>query len=278
MTTAKPEYATPTLFYTNMQLAATLPLNPVIDLATTINHKRAIQPTATPSQYPTKILYVGVGRGGAQNANDGCLQYAKPSLAQNGDLYAPLPVRCRLLTDDLTAAERTKYRMRQVVEINQYMYALYWLKVISYTDQTLSFTQTDAKGLEVPYTYDYANMSPTAPVVSTNGVVTDTTGAVSASASIPVYFTADEIQEVVSVFDNGNINGAIINEIGLYQGEDRSVKAYDATNTEFTMTEAIYTQLAYHYTSQNVSFTNNANILDMALRISQDKGISGSSS
>lgn len=228
-------------------------LNPVYDLASSLNAKYQIGQTLAPTALPA-IGYFGIGIGGCYNVDSGNLSQPYPVLTTNMDLYTPIPFRCVPIEQDLTPLERASYRMRVQKTINGSAYFLYYLKTITYNQTTVRLTATDpVTALQSPYTLDYTNLNPTKPTVSTLGTITSTATEVNASVTSTLLLTGAEVTEAINVLYAGDLRYAKISEIGLYSGQDQSF-----TNGSVTYTEAMLAQLNMQYTWLGDHYSNPA--------------------
>lgn len=260
-----------TLLGVQRQMESILDISPINDPQTTLNTKYGVKAdTPLTTNGRPKIRYFGVGINGFRNIDDTNLSEPNEVRATNMDLYTPLPIKCVPFEQDLSAVERANYRMRVVTTISGEQYVLYYLKKLNMLDATVSFTQKNSEGVEEPYTIDYANMSPTPPDPSINGVVNDASQDINVSASAQLLVLGEEIQEAIQVIYGGDMRYAKISEIGLYQGEDQSVTANDFSGTPFNYTEAIMTQLAMHRTWNGTDMSTPSSQLDLLYRFSSD--------
>lgn len=225
-----------------------LPLIPEHDL--TINNKWGIQTNVDPIKKPT-IAYVGLGIGGCYNVDDGNLSSPYQIKATNKDLYIPIPIRCVPIDQDLTATERSLYRMRVRRTFGDLDYWCYYLKKITFNSNVI-MTQTDPSTLEeVPYEEDPNELSPQPPQPPYTGTVDINESEINVALTGNVTVYGSEILEGISAIYN-DARRASISEIGIYTGEDQEVTGETGTGSDIQYTEAIYTQLATHYTSIGV--------------------------
>lgn len=233
----------------------------------TLNAKYGVSPALLPQAQP-RIRYFGAGIGGAKNIDSENLSGPFKPQATDMDLYKALPIRCVPLANDLTAADRANYRMRQVKQINGIQYALYWLKVMTPLDTKVQITRTDpVSKQETPYVLDPANLNPVPPPLSTDGTVGSATAEINVTTSYMVNLTGNEIMEAINVLYGGDTRRAMITELGYYYGEDRVVKGESATSAQFDYTEAIMTMLGYHYCFNGQDFSEEAAVMNRTVRI-----------
>lgn len=238
------------------ELEACFGVTPSYDIQSTLNAKYNVQPSLVPTSLPT-VLYFGIGIGGCFNVTNLNLSQPYPVLQTNMDLYQPIPFRCVPVEQDLTALEKALYRIRVRKTIGGADYFCYYLKMITFDQTTVSLTETDpTTSLMTPYVLDYANLTPTPPVVNSNGtpVTTPTEINVSIASTIPI--TGAEVTESINVLYAGDLRYAKISEIGLYSGQDRSVTGLDVNGANISYTEAVLAQLNTQYCWNGDDFSN----------------------
>jgi hypothetical protein len=236
-------------------------------LNTTLNYKYNMQPDVIPAE-PTKIAYFGIGTRGYKNLDDANLSAPFIPSASNLDLYEPIPFRVVPINNDLTPAERTKYRMRILRLIGGVSYWCYYLKTLAIVDNRVKIIQTDVTtGEEIELdVLDANNLTPVPGDTSAEGT-TATNTKVSVALTANLQITGAEVLEAVNVIYGGNMLRAVVSEIGIYTGRDQIVVASDGIGGSFNTNEAIYTQLGYHYTSLGTPFTNPSRIENVVMRI-----------
>lgn len=215
------------------------------DVTTTLNTKHAVFPSVIPTSVPT-IKYFTIGINGFYNVDDTTLsQPYKPSAA-NMDLYQPIPFRIVPIDEDISNAERVKYRLRTRITVNANEYYAYWLKLIEFPTTDLTLTQTPNNGVETAYMLNPTNLNPTPIKVDTPDIVDPYTNQVTVAASAVCNITGVEVLEAINVLYAGDVRLARISEIGLVSGEDKVVQGTDYQGNTFNYTDAVYCQLANH--------------------------------
>ena len=123
-----PFNSTKTMLAIYNELQSRTPFDYIQPIETTINHKYDVLTSETPSKFPTKVLYYGIGIGGFKVVDDrnSCLPYKVSP--KNLDLYQPIPFRCVPVDNDLSDVERAMYRMRVLRTFNNINYWCYILK------------------------------------------------------------------------------------------------------------------------------------------------------
>lgn len=262
-----PYQLTKTLLCALYEMQATSNVDDLVLSNTTLNFKYNNNATLIP-QDSIKIAYFGIGTRGYKNLNDENLSAPYIPSAKNMDLFQPLPFRVVPVGDDLTPAERSKYRMRVLKVVDGTQYWCYYLKKISFIDNRVNIIQTDlATSTETILSeLDQNDLSPIPLNTTAEGTITST-DKLSVALTATVQITGTEIIEAINVLYGGNLLKASISEIGIYMGEDQTVVMNDGVGGTFNGLESVFTSLAYHYTSLPVSFSTPSRIENIALRI-----------
>lgn len=235
------------LFGVANNLEQIMGMDPLNDTNGTLNTLYGVEPTTLPDAHPV-LGYFGIGRGGKRNVDSTDLSQPVDIKQTNMNIYKPMPIRCVPYTQDLDDTERAQYRMRQVIDVNGSKYVCYWLKVLTRNNSKIQFFKLDSNDAQTPYTPDYSNLTPTAPVIATDGTAADIGSEINAIAVVTVSLTGAELSEGINVLNNGDGRYGTISEVGLYTGNDKKVQALDHTGTAFGYTESVLTQLHTHYT------------------------------
>jgi len=257
-------------------------------LPTTINTKRSIFATAVPgSAVPgsagipndgsmPKLRYFGIGIRGMKNqGNSGPGNISAPYIpsAANMDIFTPLPFRTVLIGEDLTPTEQLQYRMKVLTHIGGNDYWCYYLKKLTVVDNSVKLIQTNlGDGEETVLNVtdlDPNNLSPTPTVTSSEGTAS-ASSTIAALATLNMQITGEEVNESVSVIYNDPLR-AKISEIGLYSGYDVSVTTNELGACA-ARTEAMFTQLMYHYCNNGIDFSDPSRIENNNLRITGARG------
>lgn len=266
-TISLPYQLTKTLLCALYEMQATSNVDDLVLPNTTLNFKYNNNATLVP-QDSIKIAYFGIGMRGYKNLNDENLSAPYVPSAKNMDLYQPLPFRVVPVGDDLTPAEKSKYRMRVLKVVDGAQYWCYYLKKISFIDNRVNIIQTNlATSVETILSeLDQNDLNPIPLNTTAEGTITST-DKLSVALTATVQITGTEVIEAINVLYGGNLLKASVSEIGIYMGEDQMVTMNDGVGGVFNGTEAIFTSLAYHYTSLPVSFSTPSRIENIALRI-----------
>ena len=228
---------------TEAQVPGTYPIHPETTINTLYNvfpNKNDIVQSAPPLQY------FGIGINGFYNTGDKIQGTPYQPKAREAGLYQPIPFRCVPIDQDLSAAERTNYRMRVEQSFNGNRYWCYYLKKLEAVDNSTRVVRIDpVTGEEAPYEFstDYLTPTPVKPSVSgeAEGDVTE----IVVTKRVRAVVTGSEVYEAINVMFEGDLTYAKISEWGLFTGVDATVTGYDAAGASFNYTEAIYAQLAY---------------------------------
>ena len=265
-------YAKETLLGMTKSLEQRFGCTPRNDLGTTLNTKFGVFPTLLPSN-PCYVKYFCWGVDGRLNDtnNTTTAQYV---LGTNMALYGMRPFRAVPLEQDLDATTRAQYAMRQVTTINGTVYCLYYLKLINFTQGEVQYTRTDpTTGTTSAYSLDYTNLSPTAPVVGDNGVITDVADQISITLPGTMTITGQEVLESASVIDGGDMRYATVSELGFVSASTQSVSANSYSGTPFSYNEAIMAQLTSQYNFSGFPFSSTTDVMDRTINFSLKNAI-----
>lgn len=190
-------------------------LNERFDIATGYNFEE--------NEYP-KLKYFTIGIGG-DDILDGSIGYPVSSHSPvDACLYKPIPFVMRKASEDLTAAERIKYRFRKQEIINGESYYCYYLKLISgfnIRDEFYKINTIDGKstlGL-----FNLSSINPLHPTPRDRGIEYDNlNNMVDLAHKIDIEFTLlpnelDELKKVLTIY---KVPSTRITEIGLCTGVD----------------------------------------------------------
>lgn len=160
-----------------------------------------------------------------------------PHLSTDAGLYHMIPFAVREIypsNNDLSQGERLSYRLRKTLEIDSKIYAAYYAKVIDNSavsaDLLLSTVDNDVVSTSV-FSPSISNLRPTQPSIG----ATSSGSFLSTSSATVIPLTALEVAEIISACTllYGNPSLAIVTEIGIVQGADKSVTGrYPATGTQ----------------------------------------------
>lgn len=247
-------YATKVLLPGKLELCQMLPVTFEPDMNTTLNYKYGVFPGVKPVE-PTKIRYFGYGIRGRYIVNDDALTAAYKPLADEMNLYQQIPFRLVPADEDISAAEKTKYRMRVKTTIGGVSYIAYYLKMIDIEDK-VRYTRIDPKtNEEIPYELDPSKLNPIPVKLNDSGTTDATIQEIKASVKGKVTITGKEVVEAINVLFKGDLRYAVVSEFGFYTGEEKLVDDVTSTGVNFSYTESIYTQLAIKSTFNGIDLS-----------------------
>lgn len=219
---------------------------------TTLNEKLNIQANLVPAANDMPHMrYVAIGNGGhrMQAGADG-MAIPKPIQHRSTDaeLFNHLPFVLRDLANDLTAQERVNYGLRRIETHDGNSYIAYYLKrldlsaVVPKMEYNAVANDTTTTTVFVP---NSSNLNPTPPAINNSGANTVTGDFVTASAKIPFLFTSNDVDEYLNVCRviYGSEDYAIISEIALCSGLDRTVSVSSVNSGTFNFNEVIAAQV-----------------------------------
>lgn len=251
--TAAASFDTTSLLGSTLGLRALLPLTETRTSEFTLNSLLNVFPDELGDNATPKLKYFGVGINGCYNVDDTNLQAAYNPSRTDMNLYKLIPIRCRPVDEDLSAAERANYRLRvrrTLSDGNEYY--LYYLKVINYSDTDIKYKRINpASGAEESYELNPDYLRPTPVKPTTDTTVETTAESVVAYCDVSLDLVSDEILEYINVEYGGDTRYARVSEIGFFSGIDAEVSKYGTTYTE-----SLYTMLYNHLTWLGVNLTS----------------------
>jgi hypothetical protein len=237
------------------------------DKKTTLNTKFGVFQDKLPA-VKRDVQFFCWGVGGRTNDTQS-LTSAQTVLGTNMAPYKMRPFRARPLEDDLSALEMENYAMRVVRKIGGIDYALYYLKRIDFTQNAVQLLRTDPISNAVTtYEIDPANLNPTAPDSSDNGVITDVADSVSVVLPGTVTLTGEEVLESINVMDQGDPRYAVASELGFVAASRELVQAVNFNNAPFSYYEAIFAQMVDQYNWIGQPFVSTSDTFSRTMRFS----------
>lgn len=239
-------------------------------LNSTLNSKYDVDPDTLPTASP-KIAYFGIGINGKKNLDENLSAPYIPSPA-NMDIFEPVPFRVVPTDADLTASEKSNYRMRVMRTFDGIDYWCYYLKRLTILANQVKIISTEiASGVETDIdVLDPNNLTPVPGNTTAEGAAAGT-DRLSVVLDAEMRITGAEVVEAINVLYSGNLLKAHISEIGIYSGEDKNISAPDGLGGTISYDESIYTQLQYHYTNLGSDYSDMSRIEDVKLRLSSSK-------
>ena len=236
-----------TLWGSYLQTCSQLNKTPVINLDTTLNHKFSIHSAEdlNPGEMPV-TKYIAIGNGGINLNSQLGTQVPEPVGHQPDSvaLYNHIPFLVREASNDISGSEQQRYRMRKQITVNGVQYIAYYLRVLDISNSTptlVNRTITNSSMVTSNYTPDIAEIvtSPTPPVNLPSTPNQPTTEFVSVTTEIPFNLTSDEVNDIKEACSTlyGNVNHAVISEIGIYSGVDRTLSGSGGNYTEVVVAQ-----------------------------------------
>ena len=259
------------LLGSKLGLSLLLPINSTKDTQFTLNHLLNIFPDSAGDEGETpKLRYFGVGINGCYNADDTSLQSAYNPKRTDMNLYSLIPIRCRPVDEDLTAAERANYRLRVKKTLNDgNEYYLYYLKVLNFTSTEIKFKRVSPlTGKEEGYELSDAYLNPIPEKPNTDTTVETSASSVIAYCDATITLEASEILEYITIQYNGDTRYAKISELGFFTGIDSEVSKYGDTYKE-----ALYVQLYNHVTWLGANLTREGMSFESTFQITSNGSI-----
>lgn len=226
----------------------------VIEEFTTINERLNINQDIDipPGQTPAMGWYI-IGNGGHRVVSGGPIDItvAKVHRATDYALYNQVPFVMRRLNNDLSAAQRTNYALREVKEFNGEDWVFYWAKKIDLS-QTVPTTKktTIVNGVSDTDIFipTNSNIYPEPPQLLADGSNPTDAESVHVDALTELLFDRFDRDEFINVAEQlyGDEKYAKISEMGILHGVSRQLSVpVNGGGTE-PMSELISGQIAYH--------------------------------
>ena len=242
---------------------------------TTLNEALGVSAAVMPLDGDTpRVRYYAIGINGHVNrvgSDGGHYTQARQKGPEEFGLYNQIPFVLRSPTEDLTQAGRAPYALRKIIEINGERYVAYYLKRIPISNEAVKMlhnTVVDGVTTTVPYVPTNANLHPvpkdpaSVNVISTNGTYLST------SAMMTLEFSAKDVEELLEVAKImfGSEERALISEIALVAGSDRTLQVTDPGQAPFAMNEVVQAQISTNITGLwPVAFTSEGFTYDLDL-------------
>lgn len=268
---------TRTVYGAAMQTAQYLGKSYRVQENSTLNEKFGIEANAAPSdEEQHAVQYFAIGNGGhrAVTGADG-IAYTTPNnhAATDAACFNHIPFVLREVSNDLSVEQRAQYGLRRLETHNGKQYVAYYAKRMSLDNVNVNLSKTKIDGSNqstVPFEPTAANLSPT-PIgddTSDDNVIVASGEYVSGSAVVTINFNqadVEELREVARVL-YGDEKYAVISEVALIGGVDRTTTGAGAGNTSVNYLEVIAAQITtfisayYQLNMQNNGFTFTADV------------------
>lgn len=217
-----------------------------------------------------------IGNGGHQLVQGGSLNIPtfepKPHAATDAALYSILPFVVKPITNDLSGADRQKFRLRRTLEIDGELYAAYFGRVLPVTSGSvqmlLDVTPLGSATQTSVFTPSLDNIRLTDPNLSGNNTVTS----VRASYTEQLTFTPQDVAwlEEACTLLYGSASYARISEIAICTGVDKQVTGvYPTTGTQVVNNinspyyETVGCQAFTFNNTEAVAYGSNGFVLDI---------------
>jgi hypothetical protein len=198
----------------------------------TLNEKFQIQQTATlnTGEMPDTD-FLCIGRGGHRNVGPDLTDILQHRIT-NACLFEHLPFVAREVDNDLSAAEREKYRLRRLENYDGVDYFFYYAKKLTPTAGGGSIVEIDDSVTPADtraYVPSSAQLSPE-PVTMVNGVVNSSTDVfLQVAGEKEVTIDNAEVAEIINAcrIKYNDERKAVISELAVVSGFDREISVAD---------------------------------------------------
>lgn len=240
----------------------------------TLNEYFGIETATTlPTGVAPEAQYIVIGRGGHRNVVGGTSDSLVDVLQHritNARLFTHLPFVLREVGNDLSAAERAKYRMRKLETFNGKQYIAYYMMKITLPTVTPvieKLTVTNGTVAREAYVPTAQQLVPK-PVSMTNGKVNMSTGVhLSVTTPFTIKLTKADITNIMNAVDiiYGDARYAVISEMAICSGIDQNVNS-TIGGTSVNYTEVLAGQI-YNWIAANINLQYQSEELEYALRV-----------
>jgi len=257
-----------TIYGAYFQTCNLLGIDVNIKLNSTLNQKFDIYKDEVflPGQQPI-IKYMTIGNGGHKStigAEGIPLINPVPHSPRHAALYNHLPFIIREPSDDLSVAERAKYRLRTMKTFNGVQYVCYYaraLDLIGVVPTTELRNVTNGIITATNFDPSIADLNPIKPNIPLNGNITSTGNSLAATAKLVFTMDRREIDELLHAVNimYGDDNYAFISEMGLFAGADRTLMG-DFNGTQIAYNEVIGATMVNFISTAIPAFAINTSI------------------
>jgi hypothetical protein len=227
----------------------------------TLNQKFNIFQDEVPYQNEySSIQYIAIGNKGVSyevTSDNFVLVTPIPHSTRHASLYNHIPYILRPAANDLSAADRLKYRMRVPLTINNTAYIAYYLLKLDLTNVTPTVELRNVQDSNITvtnFTPDPSDLAP-APINISNVNINNPNGDyLASSAKINFSLSQQDVSEIIDACTimYGDPRYAFISELALVAGIDRNL----TSNNTLTYTEVVAAQVTafvsqYHALTEN---------------------------
>lgn len=240
----------------SLQIAQYFGINLPILNYSTLNEKFTINASASlgTNELP-RVSYFGVGNGGHKSqsgVNNFPLLSNEIHRSRDTGMFNQLPLVLRPISDDLTTAQQALYCLRRVENHNGADYFAYYLKrfdksglQIKVQDRIVDENQETTL---LPFEPQSTDLSPEPEDLSNGGVNSVTGKYISATVNLKIPFSPFDAEELLAACEviYGSEYYAVISEIGLVSGVDRTVNVTDGHGGTISFNEVVCAQIVNH--------------------------------
>ena len=241
----------------------------------TLNQKFGVHADQVPAtnEYPS-LGYVAIGnKGNTYEIGNGGFMFTTPvpHLARHAAGYNMIPFVARHVDDDLSAAERSNYRLRVMLPpIGGENYVAYYLRKLDLNSVVPSIELRNVNNGVItnsPFVPELSDLSPTHPVLSNPNMITADGDYLVATAKTEFVLNQSDIVNIMEACNliYGDPRYAVISEAMLVTGLDKPLTGTFGGTTS-TYTEAIAAQVAA-FISQNHNLTASMTEVRLALNV-----------
>lgn len=171
--------------------------------------------------------------------------------ATDAGLFNFFPFVLRPADADLSGTERAKYGLRRVENIGGVDYVAYYAMRLDMTNvvpKGVMKTIVNDVTTSVDYIPQSSDLSPVPVDIANGGAVTLQGKYICVVAELTVVLTPEEVQEILdaALIKHNNVKYAMISELGLTSGVDRSVNTTDHLGGTLTYNEIVAAQIFTH--------------------------------
>ena len=240
----------------------------VIPKNTTLNQTFGVFPDmVTDSVLTLGCNYFCIGVGG-YNSELGTNGLRKSSVTPHEPwhmgLYQYIPHVIRPVTNDLTAAERERFRMRAVITIGTTQYAAYYLRVLPTALAVPSVKLAVGNNPPVAWSFPVDALTPALPILKTGQVMTTGDDTLRITCPYEVPFTETDVTEILNAAQLlfGDEGYGCVVEIGICAGTDKRLPGnFDGLSVTYTeaiscfITDFMSTKMDFPVLTQGGVFT-----------------------
>lgn len=238
---------------------------------TTLNEKLGIKQTESLTDFDRpeiKMFVIGIGgHSFTLGKNNIPLPTAVEHETTDAALYQQIPFVVRAVGDDLTTAERARFRLRKLISINNVTYIAYYGRLFDSANTSIDMTtnlrdNNTGNITTTPFTPTSANLNPQPPVTSNSGEIPASDTYMQVNAEIDLTMSSADLAELrdVARILFGDESYAMVSEWGVCSCVDTQAQGQDGQGNQFEYTEALAVQINDHITSGEPRTAENVSI------------------